>query len=132
MLNPGPVLTRGRAAALAIMQDACTITRLASTSTNSETAQVTKTFTTIYSGQCRISINSKNARPQNIAEDNLFIFRVQLQLPMSAVGVLPDDQAVITACLYDPELVGKTFAVRELAHGTHITSRRLMVEEVIL
>jgi hypothetical protein len=131
VLNPGPALLRGRRAAQQIMQDACTITRLATSATDPETAQVVQTRTTVYSGQCRISINSKNARPQNIGEDTLFIFRVQLQLPISAIGVIPDDVATITASVYDPELVGKVFVVRELAHGTHITSRRLMVEEVI-
>lgn len=131
MLNPGPVLLRGRAAAEQIMVDACTITRLATSTTDPETGHVTQTRTTVYSGQCRISINSKNARPQDIGEDTLFIFRVQLQIPIAATGVIPDDVATITASVYDPELVGKAFVVRELAHGTHITSRRLMVEEVV-
>jgi hypothetical protein len=113
------------------MVDACTITRLATSTTDPETGRVVQTRSTVYSGQCRISINSKNARPQDIGEDTLFIFRVQLQIPIIAVGVLPDDQATITSSVYDPELVGKVFVVRELAHGTHVTARRLMVEEVV-
>lgn len=133
MLNPGPALLRGRQAALDLMVDSCTITRLATISTNAETGAVTRTTTTIYpAGKCRVSINSKTARPDNVAEDQLFLFRVQLQLPMTALDVRIDDQAVINSSVYDPEMVGRTFAIREIAHGSFITSRRLMAEEVIL
>lgn len=132
MLNPGPVLLRGRRAAEDLMVDACTITRTASVSTNSETGAVTRTTTTVYTGKCKVSINSKTARPDNVGEDQLFLFRVQLQLPVSAVGVQIDDQALITSSVNDVELAGRTFAIRETAHGSFITSRRLMAEEVIL
>lgn len=132
MLIPGHVLLRGRKAAEQIMVDACAITRAASTITDPETGAVYRTTTAVYTGKCKVSINSKTARPDTIGEDQLFLFRVQLQLPVTAVDVRIDDKAVITSSVYDPELVGRTVAIREVAHGTYITSRRLMAEEVIL
>jgi hypothetical protein len=132
VLNPQPALLRGRRAAEDLMVDAVTITRTASVSTNSETGAVTRTPTTVYTGKCKVAINSKTARPDNVAEDQLFLFRVQVQLPTTAVGVQIDDQALITASVNDVELAGRTFAIREIAHGSFITARRLMAEEVIL
>lgn len=117
------------------MVDACVITRVidALTTTNSETGAVSRTTSTVYTGKCKISINSKTAHPDNVAEDQLFLFRIQLQIPVSAVGVKIDDQALITSSVYDAaELIGRTFSIREAAHGTFITARRLMAEEVVL
>lgn len=130
MLNPTPVTLRGRRAAEAIMVDACTITRPTSTPTNPEMGTVVVTTATIYTGKCRVSIAVKNARPFVVGEAQLFLIRVQLQLPVTAVNVAIDDRVLLTASTLDPELVGKTFVVRELAHGTHITSRRLQMQEI--
>jgi hypothetical protein len=44
--------------------------------------------------------------------------------------IASDDLVTITASLLDADLVGRTFRVRELGHKSHMTARRVQLEEV--
>lgn len=125
------ILIRARAAALALMVDTCTITRLVSTSTNPETGQVTPIYTTIYAGVCRIQQRSILARAFNVAEAEQYMVRLELHLPMTAVGVNADDITTMNTSLHDADLVGRLFRTRVLGHKTYASARRFELIEVL-
>jgi len=122
-------LTNGRAAAEEGMRDACVITRTTATSTDETTGVQHKVTTTVYSGQCRVQQHVPGgARPTRAGERYQAQLPLELQLPIAAVGIKTRDDVLITASL-DPDLAGRRFKVRELAHKSEATSRRIGVEE---
>jgi hypothetical protein len=132
MVNPAPALARGRAAAEALMVDACTITRVTGETTNEDTGVVTPTTSTVYTGQCRIQQSQLGAdsTPADPGEAYVRLVAFEVQLPMSVEGVRVQDVVTVTASAHDPDLVGRAFNVLGLAHKTHATARRLQVQEV--
>lgn len=124
-------MLRGRTAAEALMVDACTITRVTDETTDPETGQITPITAPVYSGKCRVQDNSRLARPTTIGEAYVFQSAYVLQLPVvGSEGVQVGDQVLITTSSNDGDLLNRPFWVRELAHKTHATARRLGVEEV--
>lgn len=127
------VLAAGRRAAEAGMVDACTITRLVSSSTDKVTGVVVPTSTTsVYSGRCRIqqSSPSSNASGVNAGEAYRLVVRLELQLPAAVTGVAAEDLVTVTSAAHDPDLVGRAFRVHALAHKTELTARRIGIEEI--
>lgn len=125
------VLARGRAAALAGMVDGCTITRVTSVVTDPDTGVQTPTTATIYSGVCRVQQRTPGGvRPLDAGEAYLLMLRMEVQLPNSATGIAVGDTVTITASVNDADLVDREFRVRELAHKSEATARRIGVEEV--
>lgn len=129
-MSASSVLLRGRAAAEALMVDTCTIRRVAGQVTDPETGVVTRTYSTVYSGKCKVQQQAGIARPERIAEAEVFVARLELHIPMSVIAVASDDLATITASVHDPDLVDREFHVRELAHKTLATARRYSIVEV--
>lgn len=126
------VLARGQAAAEAGMADACTIRRESTgDTTNPVTGVGATTYTTLYTGQCRVQQQAVIARPHDVGEDKIWMVRFDLQLPVATTaGLQVGDQVTITAAVNDPDLVGRVFAVNELAHKSEATSRRIGIIEV--
>jgi len=125
------VLIKAQRAALALMVDTCTITRLVSTSTNPETGQVTNFYNTIYTGVCRIQQRSILARAFNVAEAEQYMVRLELHLPVTATGVNADDVVTMLTSLHDADLVGRRFSARVLGHKTYESARRFELIEVL-
>lgn len=121
---------RGRSAIEALMVDACTITRVTDTTTDLQTAAVTATADTIYSGKCRIQQQGHIARPVTVGGSYEFQSAFELQVPMSAIGILVNDIVTVTASVLDQDLVGRSYWVKEPAAKTHATSRRFGIELV--
>ena len=121
---------RGRAAAESGMVDACTIQRVTGNSTNDTTGVVTPTYSTIYSGKGRVQQTVPVSKPHEVGQAAVWLQRLELQVPMAVTGIASDDLVTITASLLDADLVGRTFHVRELGHKTHMTARRIQLEEV--
>lgn len=128
-MSAASLLARGRAAAERLMQDTCTIRRVTGSATDPDTGVITPTYATLYSGQCRVQQSSGQATQQDAGQDYLLMLRLEVQVPMSVTGLRPADEVLLTASLLDPDLVGRTFLIRDLAHGTHKTARRVGVEE---
>lgn len=124
------LLTRGRAAAEALMVDACTIERKTGESTSTTTGAVTPTYTTLYTGKCRIQQRSTEARVEDNAEQYDRMLRLEVQLPMAVTGLKVDDRVTVTASVYDADLVGRQVWIRHLFHKTHATARRVVAEEL--
>ena len=125
-----PVLgRRGRAAAERLMVDVCVIRRRTGESTDDD-GVITPTYDTVYDGICRMQQpGTGDAREADSGEAALLLLRFELQLPPSVVGVQADDVVTVTASQYDPDLVGREFVVRGLAHKSHAVMRRLQVQE---
>lgn len=115
--------------------DACIVDRVTSEANNATTGQVVKTYTTIYSGPCRVKMGASQGtrRLRTVGEAPVRIEAATLQLPVpGSEGILVDDRVTITACVHDTELVGQQFFVVGEHHQTHASSRRLAISEVLL
>lgn len=111
------------------MVDECTIRRRTGETTDADGNVVPTYGSPIYSGKCRMQQPNAQAREQDVGEASLQMLRFELQLPMSVTGVEADDVVEMTASRFDPDLVGRKFAVRGLSHKSHAVMRRLQVEE---
>lgn len=131
MLNPGPALARGQAAAVALMTDACIITRTVSETTNRDTAQVTRTSTQVYAGPCRFQDGQPGGPPSPAKSGpaTVLVAVLHLQLPIAVAGVLPGD-LVTCAAAGDTALVGRTWRARPAPRKTHATKTLVGLVEV--
>ncbi len=132
-MSRASVLARGRAAAELGMQDTCTIRRKTGKSTDAN-GVVTPTWSTVYSGKCRLQDadgSTGSSRPATPGESYVLMSGRVLQLPVtSSTGVRADDQVTMVTCVNDPDVVGQIFIVRDEAGKSEATSRRLGVERV--
>lgn len=121
-------ILRGRVAAEALMVDACTIRRKAGESTIG--GVVTPTYSTLYTGKCRVQVKADAGQGQNVGEAYLVVERHEVQLPITVTGLQEGDRITITASALDPDLIGRVYAVRDVLRKSHLTSRRVTVLEV--
>lgn len=126
-MSVASALARGRAAAERLMVDTCVIRREAGRTGDAD-GVVTKTYTQLYSGRCRFQQPGGQARASDAGETYTLMLRLEVQLPMTAGGFEPGDE-VLPDTSVDADLPGRVFLVRELAHKTHATARRLGLEE---
>ncbi|MET7395618.1 DUF6093 family protein [Dactylosporangium sp. NPDC005572] len=124
------VLAAGRRAAERGMVDTCRITRVTAVDTDETTGETTSVVETLYDGRCRVQRRGSEAQRENIGEASLVLLRVELQLPMSAAGLREGDDVEMTTSVNDPDLVGRTFRVRDVPDKTDATARRLTCVEV--
>ena len=131
-MSAASTMLRGRRAAEGLMVDTCTVTRLNPGSTTDGVGNVIKTFTTIYTGKCKIQRTQRpaNARPTSVGEAEEFLTRLELHVPTSVTAIASDDIVTVTASAYDAALVGRVFHVRALAHKSFATAHRFGIEEV--
>lgn len=129
MLSPAPFLARGRADAEALMVDTCTIRRKSAPVTSTVDASVSWTYTTIYAGKCRFQMRDGDARTEDEGEAFVHLLRVEVQLPMAVAGLRVLDEVTCDTSTLDPDLPGRVLLIRDLAHKTHATARRVRTEE---
>lgn len=122
------LLARGRRAAEALMVDTCTIRR-GTGETTGPGGVITPTYDELYSGKCRVQQPNAQATEQNPGEQYALMLRLEVQLPMSVTGLRAEDQITIDSSLHDPDLADRVFIIRDLAHKTHATARRVGVQE---
>lgn len=123
------VTLRGRIAAEAIMVDACTIQHVTGSSTDTTTGQVTPTYSTVYTGKCKVQ-GGQSDSGQDVADAHLAVLSLTVHVPIAVTGVVETDVVTITASVNDPELVGRVFRVLGPVHKSFATARRLPVIEV--
>jgi hypothetical protein len=122
-------IQHGRAAAEALMVDACTIKHPTGETTGAG-GVITATTSTLYTGRCRVQFKPMQGAGTDVGEAHLLLVRREVQLPMTVVGLREGDRITITASALDPDLVGKVYVVRDIEAKTHLTSRRVTVLEV--
>lgn len=123
-------LARSRIFAAKLFVDTCTVQRLLTAVTDPDTALTVNTYTTIYTGPCKIQQASGYARPKDVGQAQVFETRMQLHLPVTAPVPQPDDLLTITACPHDPDEVGRTWHIRGTPDKTWASAHRVGIEEV--
>jgi hypothetical protein len=91
------------------------------------------TYTTVYSGACKVQQPAAAGAPTTVGEAEEFVGQMRLDLPLSdpaTANVAPDDLVTITACQLDASLVNRTFRLRGPSHKSYATARRLPMVEV--
>jgi hypothetical protein len=124
---------QGRAAAEAIMLDACTIAR--QTGQPGPVDPVTgirppAPTATVYAGKCRVqSFEAYESTPDS--GDHVYtVQRYSVHLPVT-VNVAVDDQITMTSAQSDSNLVGRSYRVVALLHKTFATANRVAVSEIL-
>ena len=130
-MSVASLLAQGRAAAERLMVDTCTIRRRTGETTSPVTGAVTPTYSTIYTGRCRVqqSAIGASATAAEVGEARRLMLSLEVQVPMTVTGVRAEDEVLVTASAHDEDLVDRVLIVKALAHKTHSTSRRIGVEE---
>jgi hypothetical protein len=111
-----------------MMVDDCVIRREASEATDDFSGTITPTYTTLYTGKCRLQQVLPHATRFDAGEDSVLLQPLVLSVPIAATGIEPGDVATVTAS-QDADLIGRTFLVKVIIHKTYLTARRLGVEE---
>jgi hypothetical protein len=124
------VTLRGRAAAERLMVDACVIKRPSGSTSNPDTGEAVASYTTIYTGQCRLQQSAPSAGGQAVGGATVYQVPYQLQIPVTAPATQVEDIVTMTACGLDAEMVGRTFWIKGTQGGSHKTARRLPLEQV--
>lgn len=110
--------------------DRCTITRRTSTEGTDSDGNVVESVEALYAGPCRIQQGQPNAERNGAGEAYLLLLAIVVQLPMSVTGLEPDDVVTVDSSATDPDLPGRKFVVRGLAHKTDASSRRIQAQEI--
>ncbi|MFC6017796.1 DUF6093 family protein [Plantactinospora solaniradicis] len=127
-MSAASVLARGRRAAERLMVDTCTIRRRTGETTGPG-GVVEATYDVLYTGPCRVQQQAPSASPQDAGEDYALMLALTVQLPMSVTGLRTEDEITIDTSAHDPDLPGRVFVVKDLAHKSHATARRVGVVE---
>lgn len=113
------------------MVDTCTVRRRTGETTDPATGVVTPAYLSPnpYTGRCRVQQAQAQAQQYDAGQDYLLLLRLEIQLPMSVVGLQVGDEITITTSVNDADLVGRIFLVHDLAHKTDATARRVQCTE---
>lgn len=125
------VLARGRAAAEIGMVDACVIRRKTG-ETEGPGGVMVMTWADVYTGKCRVQVSGR-VQPgtmTDVGEAALVLQQHEVQLPISAEGILEGDRIEMTSSARDPDLIGRAYAVRTVLTKSEATSRRVTAIEV--
>lgn len=130
-MNLESALYRGRRKIEARMVDMCTVKRRSGQNT-SPSGVITPTFSTIYTGKCRIQAGSDGERgaERDVGQARVVITKITLQIPISAPALKDGDEVTISLALYDSALVGRKYVVRDVPAKTEATARRVGMIEV--
>jgi uncharacterized protein YwlG (UPF0340 family) len=128
-MSIGTAIARGRTAAEALMVDTCVIKRRTGQTTGAG-GVITPTFTTLYTGKCRVQVKTAARQGGDIGQAYVVVEEREVQLPMTVTGLREGDQITITAAALDPDLVGRAYVVHDVVAKTQLTSRRATVLEV--
>lgn len=119
------IIGMARTTAEGLMDSLCVIQRQSGVVENANGVE-TPTYTTIYSGKCRLRMPHADARNAAASGQSVELQTPTLSLPVvGSENVLPDDIATISSPL-DPLVV--TARVMGVHSQTHSTARRLQVE----
>jgi hypothetical protein len=131
-MSRAAVLRAGRREAARGLVDACLITRVVGSTTDKATLVRTEDRDTVYEGPCRVQELLAFSRDTTPSPDVKLLGRYRiLQLPVvDSEGIQIGDDVEITACVNDPDLVGKTMRVRDQSGKSEATTRRVGIEEM--
>ena len=121
------VLDMGRHMAESRMLDSCKITRVSGSELDEDTGEHVPVVVTVYEGRCRIKHPTTGATAADAAGQLIVVSALELHLPVTAVGVEPQDVVEVTASATRPEQVGRRFTVHGAFDGSGTTALRYRV-----
>lgn len=119
-----------RAQAESMMVDTCKVEYVNGTTWDEGSGTSVPAYATRYEGKCRVQTTLTSEANPNAGEREWTVQSLTVAVPMSAIGFEVGDRVTITSAALDADLVGRVFTVVALAHKTHMTARRLRVDEV--
>jgi hypothetical protein len=124
------LLARGQARAEALMVDVGELRGPDVRVLNETTGQYAYTPGPLkYAGKGKAQTTDAIGNDADAGDRAVMVTRFEIHLPITAAAAAVDDVWTFTACVNDPQLVGRRFRVTSLMHKTHPTARRLSVEE---
>lgn len=84
----------------------------------------------LYTGPCKVQVAQPQPEVPTAGAYRFTLGALVVSVPISTVGVKPKHRVQVTACEFDPDLVGRKFVVTAVLRKSHATARRLQVEEV--
>lgn len=117
-----------RAAALSLMTDTIKATRPGATTTDPATGAVSTAGATVYEGPGRWKAATAIPSADEVGTADRVRTGGQVHLPVGAYKPLPGDVLECTACLLDPNMVGRRTVVRSLVGGSQVTAYRIPIE----
>lgn len=129
-MSRASVLARARAFAQGGFIDTCRITRRTNGTVDENTGRIAQPVQVLYEGVCRVQNQRAQSRAEEVGEDRPLLLPLEIQLPMAVTGLRVGDDVAITASVNDADLVGRTFQIRDPAHKSEASARRIRVEEV--
>jgi hypothetical protein len=113
------------------MVDQCTIRRQTGIATDPDTGTVTPTYEVVYSGKCKVQTFTNRELVKSGGLHEFIEQRYEVDIPVSAVGVLVNDEITLDVATYDADLGGRRYRVVGLMNKSLGTARRLGVEEIV-
>jgi hypothetical protein len=113
------------------MVDACVIRRVTGWTTDDFSGTRVPTYLSPdpYTGKCRVQQALVQSTREDAGQDDVLLLRLELQLPVvGSEGLAVGDLVTIIASR-DADLVGRSLVIRDLAHKTDASSRRLQLIE---
>lgn len=133
-------LNRGRRLAESLMIDQCLIRRQTALVTDPATGAVTATYEQIYPaaadiaagniGKCKVQTFTNRELFKDAGVHQFIVQRYEVDIPVAVVGVQPNDEVLMVASVFDPDLPGRNYRIVGLMNKSMATARRLGVEEV--
>ncbi len=120
------VLARGRVKALILMVDRCVIERETSGSFNSATGTYGDSWSTVYTGRCRLK--GGGGSDSQFADHEVVLAGYQIILPWDTEPeILVNDRVTLTVC-EDDWAVGRQWQVTDVGFNGISTARRITVQ----
>lgn len=130
-MSIGSTLARAQRAAEALMVDACSVKYADGSSFNESTGREEPTYVVRFSSRCKIQSRDLDSVERDAGGHESTAIRVTLHLPVSAGLVAVDDVVTVTACVFDPQLVGRSFRVLAPVGKSFASARRVEVEGIV-
>lgn len=113
------------------MVDACSVKYASGSSFNESTGVEEPTYVVRFSSRCKIQSRDLQSTERDAGGRESTSIRLTVHLPVSAGVVAVDDVVTITACTFDPQMVGRTFRVLAPVGKSFASARRVEVEGIV-
>jgi hypothetical protein len=122
------VLFRARLAAESGMIDKCQIRRQIGHTTDTFSGTQIPEYGDVYVGPCRVQQRLTQSENQQAGQQAMLFLAVEVQIPMSVTNVSVGDEMRMLESR-DDDLPSRVFIVRDLAHKTDASARRIQAIE---
>jgi Family of unknown function (DUF6093) len=130
-MTVGSLVMQLRGFAREVLIDTCTVTRADTTPTFDEnTGQYTlDPATAVFTGACFVPPRSTE-QPVIYGETERVVLPYRILIDHTATGIREGDILTLTACTYDPELVGRPLRIRTVAKDSVNITQTVEAEDV--